>query len=307
MWSFVVLFLLCRVLCCCGVVLVVSCVVCVCVCDLFLPSQEAATESLRYKMQARNKVAVMQEVMRVWHAAIPPQLRAVLLTAFDLQLVAAASDSVHPGVHQLASPTGADADTPATAGAAAVVASSAAVPPEFRGPFNSNGAALGSVARWGGGGDGGGDGGADGGSGARDTVADAESDEDASRLEEEGGGDSSFVLDSDCTASPWRTLGALAIKAALGDGSANRASVWEEARRTLQGARLSRLGVVSLVEDASSSSPKRNTGRGPSFAPLGTGRVAPKLDAMPSHDEHPASSSANEPSVAALGSGMFAL
>jgi len=39
-WSFVVLFLSCRVLCCCCVVLVVSCVVlfllCVCVCDLFL-------------------------------------------------------------------------------------------------------------------------------------------------------------------------------------------------------------------------------------------------------------------------------
>jgi len=39
-WSFVVLFLSCRVLCCRGVVLVVSCVVlfllCVCVCDLFL-------------------------------------------------------------------------------------------------------------------------------------------------------------------------------------------------------------------------------------------------------------------------------
>ena len=40
-------------------------------------------------MQARNKVAVMQEIMRVWHAAIPPQLRSVLLTAFDLQLVPA--------------------------------------------------------------------------------------------------------------------------------------------------------------------------------------------------------------------------
>jgi len=38
-WSFVVLFLSCRVLLCCGVVLVVSCVVlfllCVCVFDLF--------------------------------------------------------------------------------------------------------------------------------------------------------------------------------------------------------------------------------------------------------------------------------
>jgi len=39
-WSFVALFLSCRVLCSCGVVLVASCVVlfvlCVCVCDLFL-------------------------------------------------------------------------------------------------------------------------------------------------------------------------------------------------------------------------------------------------------------------------------
>jgi len=38
-WSFVVMFVSCRVLCCCGVVLVVRVVLfllCVCVCDLFL-------------------------------------------------------------------------------------------------------------------------------------------------------------------------------------------------------------------------------------------------------------------------------
>ena len=55
--------------------------------------------------QARNKVAIMQEVMRVWHPAIPPQLRSLLLSVFDLQLVA--PDAASTCVPYYGSPIGA--------------------------------------------------------------------------------------------------------------------------------------------------------------------------------------------------------
>lgn len=171
-------------------------------------------------MQARNKVAIMQEVMRVWHQAIPPQLRSLLLTVFDLQLV--------PTDAALATPRlpGSLADADASVQGAAVPAA------------------------------GGGGGGA-----PRETCAATDGDdaddgsqaggeEEAEDRELSGG---AFVLGADGTASPWRTLGALAIRAALGGANGGRASVWEEARRGLQGARLSRPGVLSLVQEASSA------------------------------------------------------
>ena len=49
--------------------------------------QQAQTDYLRFKDAARDKVLLMQELLRVWHAAIPPQL---------LQLLQARSPAPRP-------------------------------------------------------------------------------------------------------------------------------------------------------------------------------------------------------------------
>ena len=38
---------------------------------LAIKHQQATTDSLRFKQQARSKVALVQELLSVWHAAIP--------------------------------------------------------------------------------------------------------------------------------------------------------------------------------------------------------------------------------------------
>jgi hypothetical protein len=172
----------------------------------------------------------MQEVMRVWHPAIPPQLRSLLLTLFDLQLV----------------PTGAALAQPLPGSPSGIIHNGQAA-----GGGSPTGIIQGGQAANNG-----------GGSAPRDTFAapdgdDADDgsqaggeDEEAEDRELNGG---AFVLGADGTASPWRTLGALAIRAALGGGDGGRAAVWEEARRGLQGARMSRPGVLSYVQESSAS------------------------------------------------------
>ena len=173
----------------------------------------------------------MQEVMRVWHAAIPPQLRALLLSLFDLQLLP--GDSVHPTACHLGSPS---------TGAAAPI-DSARNGWGTTGSATSVGASSGAIVR---------------GSAGGITVSiptgmadEGEEGEEEEVEEEEALSGGAYVLNANGTASPWRTLGALAIKAALGKvGGGDRAAVWEEARRGLQGARLSRPAVLALVEEA---------------------------------------------------------
>ena len=50
---------------------------------------QAHTDYLRFKDAARDKVLLVQELLRVWHAAVPPQLRQLLLSLFDLKIVEA--------------------------------------------------------------------------------------------------------------------------------------------------------------------------------------------------------------------------
>merc|ERR1719197_2107993 len=51
---------------------------------LVMKHQQAATDSLRFKQQARSKVNLMQELVAAWHHVIPPAVRKVLLASFDL-------------------------------------------------------------------------------------------------------------------------------------------------------------------------------------------------------------------------------
>jgi len=74
-WSFEVLFLSCRVLCCCGVVLVVSCVVlfllCVCVCDLFLFLHQRGLRVSLYKILFHFVASLWESII----LSLPPHLQ----------------------------------------------------------------------------------------------------------------------------------------------------------------------------------------------------------------------------------------
>ena len=46
---------------------------------LAIKHQQAATDCLRFKQQARSKVGLLQELLGLWHDVIPPHVRKVLL------------------------------------------------------------------------------------------------------------------------------------------------------------------------------------------------------------------------------------
>jgi hypothetical protein len=238
---------------------------------LAMKHQQAATDAVRFKQQARSKVALMQELLSVWHEAIPEALRDVMLSAFDLALVGGSeiSPPVPPsgatvasdgfgslqGVEPRVAPRYGRAGAAGTFGAHHGAAHHGAAHHGAAGTFGAAAAAAAAAAmekpirsaR---------DGGApspappvdfvNGAGGAGSLSVEVEGDEARHRTaygeeEEEEGDDENTALDDDNdndddlqvlerngTATPWRTLGALAFQAAMAESKRDRCAGADE-------------------------------------------------------------------------------
>ena len=177
---------------------------------LSMKQQHAATDALRFKQQARSKVALVQRLVHTWHEAIPPRLRELLLNLFDLTLVGA------PMAPSLQS-------SPAVSSPLERQSSREAMKRE----------AASAVG------------------GGVEEEDDDDDDDEAARP---------FLLDGRGTATPWRTLGGLAMRAAMdGSGSgkaarATRAGGGDDAQspRGAQGGALAAPRGGRFVEEATS-------------------------------------------------------
>ena len=216
---------------------------------LAMKHQQAATDAVRFKQQARSKVALMQELLSVWHDSIPEALRDVMLSAFDLALVGGseispplppsgatvASDgfgSHHGSVEPRVVPRYGRAGAAGTFGAAAAAAAAAAMertirsardgaaPPAAAPPVgfvNGPGGLYVEVE----------------GDEARHRTAygeeEEEGDDENTALDDDNDNDDDLqVLERNGTATPWRTLGALAFQAAMAESKRDRSAGADE-------------------------------------------------------------------------------
>ena len=263
---------------------------------LVMKHQQAATDSLRFKQQARSKVNLMQELVAAWHHVIPPAVRKVLLASFDLTGREVGDKSrrlSHEGAATMR--FGSPGEDPPSMGmpptlpvmvggseshrmmaapsAAAAVAPAPAL--SSRSGINSHRPPLEIEVE------------AD----PRRRTPDKDNDEiyadggHRSQDEEEEGADMEpELLDGSGAATPWRTLGALAMRAgfdknndadgapasndgeaANGDGGgmpsersrAKPSALVRKASADLAEARTKRLSVLKFVEEATSPDPNR--------------------------------------------------
>ena len=218
---------------------------------LAMKHQQAATDAVRFKQQARSKVALMQELLSVWHEAIPEALRDVMLSAFDLALVGGseispplppsgatvASDGFGSlqGVEPRVAPRYGRAGAAGTFGAAAAAAAAAAMEKPIRSARDGGAPSPAPPVDF-----------VNGAGGAGSLSVEVEGDEARHRTaygeeEEEEGDDENTALDDDNdndddlqvlerngTATPWRTLGALAFQAAMAESKRDRCAGADE-------------------------------------------------------------------------------
>ena len=211
---------------------------------LVMKHQQAATDSLRFKQQARSAAGLMAEVLGVWDAAIPEELSELLLEVFDLPAAAKEGrsiDTVRKGTLE----SGREAPTPATdlAKANAAKAKKAAPAKAAKKPVAAaNRKPLPAEAY--------------------DSPAEEEEDGE----EEEDDDEEPHVLNSEGVATPWRTLGSLAQRVATphheDDGEEEEEEeeemeVVRKAHAELKDARTRRLSVMKMVEQAATPKPRK--------------------------------------------------
>ena len=238
---------------------------------LVMRHQQAATDSLRFKQQARSAAGLMEEVLQSWQTVIPEELSNILLEVFDLPDAAkggASIDTQRRAALESARSPGADGGgTPAT------------------GKAMAKGATRGTKAKTP--------------KSLPAEVIDSPRDEHDDDEEDEDEEDEPHVLDSGGVATPWRTLGSLAQKATRNtaddddedDDDDEEADENEEeegelatevvrkAHEELKDARTRRLSVMKFVEEAATPKPKKRTrpmsalaGGGSAAAPVALGR-----------------------------------
>ncbi len=246
---------------------------------LTMTQQQATTEALRFKQQARNKVALAQKVLSVWREAMPPPLRALMGSLFDVPATGGQSNVPSPPPHD-------DDDTrPCAEGASAL-------PPLDTAAESTLG--LGSLL-----------------TGTMDATDDAGEDTAAADDDAEGvaAADATprLVMDaiaadaaadaSDGSSSPWRNLGALAIRAALdpksssagggsGNGKVSMTLELQRATKELERARRARESLFKFAERSSEAGFEPPRSPGPS---------SPRPKSVPS-SPHPAELPSPSPS-----------
>jgi hypothetical protein len=227
---------------------------------LLLKHQQAASDALRFKQQARSAGGLMAEVLAAWEHAVPEELHSLLLEVFDLPAPAASGksiDTLRLATLESTRAGGADGGTPATtdgakraAGKAASAAATRKLPAQ---------------------------------------VFDDERDDDEDDDEDD---DDMDVLDGDGVATPWRTLGSLAQQAAnhtpdeddeddedvdeeiIIDEREPATEVVRKARDELKEARTKRLSVMQFVEEAATPKPRKSRSKSAANADAANGRAA---------------------------------
>ena len=258
---------------------------------LVVKHQQAATDAMRFKQQARSVGGLMQEVLSAWESAIPEELSALLLDVFDLPGTAkpnASIDTQRRGALDTKRGTDGEAmPTPKTKKMKKTV-------PKAR-PRDED-------------------------SPRDDKEVGDESEEDESDEEEEVD-HAPHVLGADGNATPWRTLGSLAQKAAKNaddasdDGDDDEEDdeededdevpkeVVKKAQAELKDARSKRISVMKFVEEAATPKPRKassKTGKkAKAEAKAETPETADEEDATPREEkkkrEKRSSSAAREP------------
>jgi len=170
---------------------------------LVMKHHQAAADAVRFKQQARGKVALVKELLETWHPGIPQPLHDELRHLFDLSVPADSTPSAEAA--------------PRTPPAAAVDDSS----------FTARGGA------------------------------------DVLTIEEQGDDEEGpYLLSQDGTVTPWRTLGALAMRAAQEaegeDTSKIVGEVFRRATEELKNARTRRLGLMRFVDEVASPKAARS-------------------------------------------------
>ena len=213
---------------------------------LVVKHQQAATDAMRFKQQARSAGGLVQEVLAAWEHAIPAELSTLLLEVFDLQGTAkpnASIDTQRRGT--LETRRAADGEAIATPATRKVTrkARAAAARSEEDSPRDD---------------------------GAVGDESDEEEDDDDDDEEHDP-----HVLDAGGVATPWRTLGSLAQKAAKGGAAddddeeeedddneeeeeAEAKEVMRKAQQELKDARGKRLSVMKFVEESFTPKPKKS-------------------------------------------------
>ena len=195
---------------------------------LVMKHQQAATDSLRFKQQARSAAGLAGEVLQAWGSAIPNALSELLLEVFDLPAAAAAGASIDTQRRASLDSSRGGTDS----GATGVVAPASRGEPANRGRATPDSSTI-----------------------------EVETDDDDEEDDEE---DELHVLDGGGVATPWRTLGTLARQAASNaaedgedEGEEPTTEVVRKATAELKDARTRRLSVMKFVEDAATPKPRR--------------------------------------------------
>lgn len=206
---------------------------------LVVKHQQAASDAIRFKQQARSAAGLMQEVLSAWDVALPEELSSLLLEVFDLSGTAkpnASIDTQRRGA--LETKRAADGEAMPTPGTRKVTRKARAPKADDDSPRDE-----GAVG---------------------DETEEEESDDDDDNESEHD----PHVLDAGGVATPWRTLGSLAQKVAKEAEDSDSEDEDEEeeaeeakevvrkAQQELKDARGKRLSVMKFVEEAATPKPK---------------------------------------------------